>query len=51
MNVVNKGEVCTIKDMNRINNRGNHCPFGDPSAASLIKVQVSEGGRLFYPSL
>ena len=28
MNVVNKGEICTIKDMNRINKRGNHCPFG-----------------------
>ena len=33
MNVVNKSEICTIKDMNRINKRGNHCPFGDPFAA------------------
>ena len=30
MNVVNNSEICTIKDMNRINKRGNHCPFGDP---------------------
>ena len=51
MNVVNKGEICTIKDMNRINKRGNHCPFGDPFAVTLHKVQVSESGRLFCPGL
>ena len=29
MNEVNESEICIIEDMNRINKRGNHCPFGD----------------------
>ena len=42
--------ICTRKDMNMVDKRRNPCQFGDgPFAGLFIKVQVSEGVRLFCP--
>ena len=45
-----KGEICTIKDMNRINKKRNHCQFGDDPFAVTLRIFKFRGnvcvGRL-----
>ena len=47
---MNKGEICTIKDMDRINKKRNHCQFeDDPFAVTLQWNLNSWGHETFLP--
>ena len=47
MNVVNKGEVCTIKDMNRINKRGITVHLGTHLRRVSLKFKFLRAGDFF----
>ena len=46
-----KGEICTIKDMNRINKKRNHCQFGDDPFYGCRIVAIFNKSNFIFNTL